>query len=120
MANRRRDLVKERWWRELLKRQRASGLAARRFCRREKLAESSFYAWRRIIAERDAEVTPTSTPTPTPKAAAFVPLTVIEHTPREASIEIELAGGRRLRLPSSIAAARLAELVHALEGRAAR
>jgi hypothetical protein len=34
-----------------------------------------------------------------------------------ASIVIELAGGRVLRLPESISAGRLAELVHALESR---
>ena len=114
MANNRRDLAKERWWRDTLKRQAASGLSVRGFCRREKFAESAFYAWRRIVAEREAEARPT------PEVSAFVPMTVIEQASREASIEIELAGGRRLRLPSSIAAARLAELVHALEGRAAR
>src|SRR5882724_1406271 len=97
MASKRRDLSKERWWRDALKRQAASGLSVRGFCRREKHAESAFYAWRRIVAERDAEAKPTR------QASAFVPMTVIEQAPREASIEIELAGGRLLRLPSSIA-----------------
>jgi transposase-like protein len=114
MANRRRDLAKERWWREALKRQAVSGLSVCGFCRREKLAESAFYAWRRIVAERDAEIKPTR------QASAFVPMAVIEPAPRKASIEIELAGGRLLRLPVSIAPAQLAELVHALEGRASR
>jgi transposase len=114
MANKRRDLAKERGWRDTLKRQAASGLSVRGFCRREKLAGSGFYAWRRIVAERDAEAKPTR------QTSAFVPLTVVEQAPREASIEIELAGGRLLRLPATIAAARLAELVHALEGRASR
>jgi hypothetical protein len=36
----------------------------------------------------------------------------------EASITIELAGGRLLRLPESISPARLAELVQALEAQA--
>ena len=114
MANNRRDLAKERLWRDTLKRQVASGLSVRRFCRREKLAESALYAWRRIVAERDAEAPFTS------RAAPFVPMTVVEQAPREASIEIELAGGRLLRLPATIAAARLAELVQGLEGRASR
>ena len=112
MANMRRDLAKERGWRATLKRQSASGLSVRGFCRREKLAESAFYAWRRIVAERDAEAKPTRV------ASAFVPLTVIEPAAREAAFEIELAGGRTLRLPASIAPLRLAQLVQALEGRA--
>jgi hypothetical protein len=32
-----------------------SGLSVRGFCRREGLAESNFYAWRRTIVQRDAE-----------------------------------------------------------------
>jgi hypothetical protein len=44
---------------------------------------------------------------------------VSPESPSEASIAVELAGGRILRLPESIAAERLAELVHALEGRGA-
>jgi hypothetical protein len=114
MANRRRDVDKERFWRDVLRRQAASGLSVRAFCRREKLTESAFYAWRRIVAERNTEVKPTR------QASAFVPMTVIEPSARQASIEIELAGGRLLRLPSTISVEWLAELVRALEGRAAR
>jgi len=113
MANKRRDAGKERFWREVLERQAASGLSVRAFCRREKLTESAFYAWRRTVAERNTEVGPT-------RHAAFVPMTVIEQSERQASIEIELAGGRVLRLPSTISVEWLAELVHGLEGRAAR
>jgi hypothetical protein len=111
MANKRRDLAKERWWRDTFKRHAASRLSVRDFCGREKLAESAFYAWRRIVAERDGEAKATR------RASAFVPLTVIEQASRETAIEIELAGGRKLRLPPTIAAERLAEVVQALEGR---
>jgi hypothetical protein len=113
MANKRRDLAKERRWRDRLKRHAASGLSVREFCGREELAESAFYAWRRIVAERDGEAMSRQ------RASAFVPLSVIEQASRETAIEIELAGGRTLRLPSAIAAQRLAEVVHALEGRSA-
>ena len=111
MANQRRDLAKERRWRETLTRQAASGLSVRAFCRQEKLAESAFYAWRRIVAERDAAAKPAR------QASAFVPLSVIEPASRETAIEIALAGGRTLRLPPAITAERLAEVVQALEGR---
>ena len=114
MANKRRDLAKERWWRGTLKRQAASGRSVREFCGREKLAESAFYAWRRIVVERDGEAMSAQ------RASAFMPLSVIEQASRETPIEIELAGGRKLRLPPAIAAQRLAEVVHALEGRPVR
>jgi hypothetical protein len=35
----------------------------------------------------------------------------------EESLQVELRGGRVLRLPASMSAARLAEVLHALEGR---
>lgn len=111
MASKRRDSAKERWWRDTVTRQAASGLSVREFCGREKLAESAFYAWRRIVAERDGEAMSTQ------RGSAFVPLSVIEQASRETAIEIELAGGRKLRLPPAISAQRLAEVVHALEGR---
>ena len=55
MANRSRDAGREGFWRATLKRQAASGLSVRAFCRQHNLAESNFYAWRRTIAERDQE-----------------------------------------------------------------
>ncbi len=51
----RRDLERERVWRAVLVRQRQSGLSIREFCRRETLAEVSFYAWRRELLRRDRE-----------------------------------------------------------------
>jgi transposase-like protein len=111
MAKRRRDGAKEAYWRKTLQRFAASGLSGREFCRREKLAESAFYAWRRTIGERNRASN---------SEPAFVPAVVRCESPSEASIAIELAGGRVLRLSESISANRLAELVHALEARGER
>ncbi len=55
MANRDRDVGRERFWRTMLERQAGSGLSVREFCRREQLAESDFYAWRQTITERDQQ-----------------------------------------------------------------
>jgi len=54
MANKRRNVDQERRWRERIKRQAGSGLTVRAFCRREKLSEPSFHAWRRTLRQRDA------------------------------------------------------------------
>lgn len=129
MANRRRDLAKERWWREVLARRVASGLSVREFCRRERLGEASFYAWRRTLSQRDRA----------PKGAAFVPVVVQAQEPVSTRVgrfsssaasqapgpalnfserpllAIELRGGRTLRLPAAISPARLARIVQALE-----
>ncbi len=112
MANCRRDLAKEQRWREVLARQVASGLSGRAFCRREGLSEASFYAWRRTLAGRDGESLPQL---PAAQRPAFVPAMVTGEPRPGKSILLELAGGRVLRLPDSMAAAWLAELVHALE-----
>ena len=50
-----RDRGKERFWRRVVRQWRASGLSIRDFCREEGLPEGNFYAWRRILAQRDAE-----------------------------------------------------------------
>jgi len=124
MGNRRRDPGREKLWRSRLARQAASRLSVRAFCRREGVAEPSFYAWRRTIAQRDAQRNaqrrasrlrgsepPPSEPPP------FVPVAVTGTPAVATSIALELGGGRVLRLPESITATRLAELVHAIESR---
>lgn len=113
MANKQRDAKREGGWRELLARQAASGLSVRAFCRREKLHESSFYAWRRTIAERDRESVIDAEP-------AFVPAVVTSGPPDETSIAVELSSGCVLRLSGSTAIEQLADLVIALQERGAR
>ena len=56
---------KERFWRRLLRQWRGGGLSVRDFCAERRVSEPSFYAWRRTIAERDAQ------------AARFVPVHVV-------------------------------------------
>jgi hypothetical protein len=112
MANKQRDVAKERWWRELVERQSASGLSARAFCRREELSEASFYAWRRTIVQRDVQRASVQA------CPAFVPVAVTGSL--RAGFVVELSGGRVLRLPETIPLERLAEFVVALESRGGR
>jgi len=111
MGERRRDEGKEAFWRGVLDRQAQSELSVRAFCRRERLTESAFYAWRQTIRDRDASSANQQSP------PAFVPARVTEQSSPAASIAVELASGCVLRLPASIGADRLAELVGALERR---
>lgn len=111
MANTQRNAEKERRWRDVLIRQASSGLSVRAFCHRERLTESAFYAWRRTIGERDGETT---------EVPSFVPMVVTDQGTSESLIAIELVGGHVLRLPASIPAAWVAELVLSLEARPER
>jgi transposase-like protein len=125
MANKQRDVEKEVFWRDALQRHVASGLSVRAFCRQEQLAESALYAWRRTIAARDGQVPsgklkPTKSHPPRPAPAAFVPAVVTNLPAHEASIVLEFAGGRVLRLPASVSMDQLAGLLHALEAGVAR
>lgn len=119
MANRQRNAERERFWRSALKRQAASGLSVRAFCRREGLSEPSLYAWRTTVARRDAEGRPLGSRHRPAKmrqpGTAFVPV-VVTGSPRcGAEIVLELVGGRRLRLPETMGVEEVARLVRAIE-----
>jgi transposase-like protein len=92
----------------------ASGLGVGEFCRTRSVCAQSFYAWRRRLSQG-------AQPGPSPAEPSFVPVVVRDRGvgPSEdenACASIQLRGGRVLRLPMSIPAGRMAELVHALEG----
>jgi hypothetical protein len=55
MANHLRSWAKERAWRQRLAAWQKSRLTGRDFCRQHSLSEASFYAWRRVLAQRDRE-----------------------------------------------------------------
>ena len=55
-----RSAEKERYWRQVLQRQRKSGLSVRQFCLEQRLSEPSFHSWKRTIADRDRRGRPTT------------------------------------------------------------
>lgn len=114
MAANQRDGAKESFWREALGRFSSSGLSVREFCQREQLTESAFYAWRRTIGERDEAGGARR------KAPAFVPAVVTSPPNRETDISLELPGGGILRFVGATATEQLADLIVALQLRAAR
>jgi hypothetical protein len=93
-------------WREIIERQRASGLSVGAFCRRDSIAESSFFEWRRRLAAAPAAAAP-----------AFVEATVASPAPRRPAggVDVRLRGGRRVRVRRGFDPGLLAEVVAALE-----
>src|SRR4051794_37968784 len=107
-----RDPSKEQHWLQLLERWQNSGLSVRVFCRRHRLAEPTFYAWRRTLAEP---------PSPGPAAdepLTFIPLDVRPDAPPAPApaLELVLGDGRLLRIPQGFDPAALRVLLAVLEG----
>jgi transposase len=109
MAKQQRNPAKEALWRKTFAQFTSSGLSVREFCKRENVTESAFYAWRRTIGERDGA---------SDSEPAFVPAVINGEADHESPLVLALASGLELRLPSAIPAARLADVVRALELRA--
>ena len=130
----RRDLVKERFWRRLVRLWRGSGWTVRDFCAEHGVSEASFFSWRRTLAERDQQRAgrrgrPNATANGDGKAGvlaldaeaaapdgrpAFVPVRVVATT---MTFEVVLHSGRVVRVPAGFEAASLRQLLAVLEER---
>ena len=120
-----RDRGKERFWRRMQRQWQHSGLSVRVFCAEHGLAEASFYAWRRIIAQRDQESASVSAgcggrsrnsvrEDATNDTPVFVPLRVIDASAQTA-LEVVLERGHVVRVLRGFDAATLRQLLAILE-----
>jgi hypothetical protein len=105
-----RDPQKERFWRQVIRRWRKSGLSAGAFCLENGLSQASLYAWQRTLAQRDAEAIP------------FAQVHVVAdetNDPRSpavsAAFELVLANRRVLRIGTGFDAGTLRRLLPLLE-----
>jgi hypothetical protein len=105
MANHRRSLAKESYWRRQLEGQAASGLSIRQYCRDQEFSEPSFYVWRRELAKRDKEIGSRST-----RPAGLMAVDVIPSA-GEVNLEIEVADGVVIRLREGASAETLARVL---------
>lgn len=100
-----RDPRKEQQWRQWIQRWQKSGLSVRAFCDRHDLAQPSFYAWRRVLQQRDAT------------APTFVPVRVVpdEQLAPINCFVIVLASGRTLQVTPGFDPITLRQLLALLE-----
>ncbi len=100
-----RDPRKEQQWRFWIRQWQNSGLSVRAFCARHGLAQPSFYAWRRVIQQRDAEL------------GTFLPVQIVPDVepPPSSRLEVVLAGSRVVRVAPGFDAATLRQLLAVLE-----
>jgi hypothetical protein len=111
-------LARESFWRDTLAAFAASGQSAPAFCVERGLKKPTFYAWRLKLTKLDQQSMSPAPAGPRSMRPAFVPVVVEPRAVAGESFNVDLRGGRVLRLPTSIPAARLAEVLHALEGQA--
>jgi transposase-like protein len=110
------DHGKERRWLDLIHVWQGSRLSVRAFCRRQRLSEPTFYAWRRVLRERGliadersgAAVSPATSP-------VFVKVAVDASASARAAIDLVVAKGRRLRIHPGFDADLLRQLLRVLE-----
>lgn len=100
-----RDPRKEQQWRQWIRQWQNSGQSVRDFCTRHALSQATFYAWRRLLRQRDADANP------------FVAVQVVADIPAPAAtpLEVVLAGGRCLRVRTGFDAHTLRQLLAVLE-----
>jgi|SRR5271155_3100086 len=105
-----RDPQKERFWRQVIRRWRKSGLSAGAFCLDNGITQANLYAWRRTLAARDAETIP------------FAQVQVLADStddtvpqPVNGALELVFAKGRVLRIGTGFDAATLRRLLPLLE-----
>ena len=90
-------------WAEQIAAQRRSGMSVKQFCAEQGLTENSFYAWRKRLRERGA-----------------VRFALVERRARrqerttEATLELMLATGERLRIGAGVDSATLRTMLDAL------
>ncbi len=111
----RRDVGKERLWRDRLTRQASSGQSVRAFCQEEGVKESAFFYWRREIARRNGV---NAAPNKKAKHSEALASVVVIDEPRgamTAPIEVVLSGGVVVRVGSEATRQQLAMVLDALE-----
>ena len=118
MANQRRSVEKEAYWRGQLERQSASGQSIRRWCHENGVSEPTYYVWRRKLQNRDHErglpecdshaSLSEATVAPGFVALDVVPSDVVTSAATSADctaqLEIDVAGGVVIRLRENASA----------------
>jgi hypothetical protein len=118
MANQQRDPRKEHFWRQHLQCWQRSSLTIRDYCAQHHLSEPSFYAWRRMLAERDqhAHATVTTVTAQTPPAERVDPpaFVAVQLAAAATPLELLLNDGVIVRVPAGFDADTLRRLLQTL------
>lgn len=103
------DTDQQQFWRMVLETFQSSGLSIRQFCKQEGLSEASFYAWRKKMANVQTPDVRKEQIHPEPFIQVSVP------TAESGCLELLLASGHCLRIPSEIDSTFLSGVLSALK-----
>lgn len=98
----------ERRWRALIGEQERSGLSVGEFARRRGVSRATLYWWRSQLSRRVGRRR-------TPKLVAVEVVGIEDGDASNGAFEVELTGGRRLRVPARFDAEALSRLIVAVE-----
>ena len=117
MASGIRDLEKERYWQEIIDRQKQSGKSIPQFCKDEGINDRQFYYWQSILTKRQ-KAKNHNKPLENKIEIPFVPLNVPDNfelnSKQDASDQIEISK-IVLRMSSTTDKATLACILQSLE-----
>jgi transposase-like protein len=105
-----RDPGKEQFWRSLIRRWQRSGRSVRRFCAEHHLCPHSFYTWRRLLQQRDAQALHF-----VPVEVVSDPLPAVQPPQVEAGLELVLGRDRLVRIAPGFDGPTLRRLLALLE-----
>jgi transposase-like protein len=98
-------------WRRRVRRFERAGMTVERFCGEEGVSESSFYRWRKLLAER---------PGATGDGDCMPAFKAVRVTAGDAAMSIRLLGGARVEVPTGNLDVVRAVMGELLQGDAAR
>ena len=113
-GNERNRFQAEQRWRTIFAEQARSGLTVTRFCREHGIAKSSFYAWRKVLANNNAK----SVVNFAEVEVTNVNLNCELESKSAAPITIHLANDDRLEVPPGFDPQTLREILNVLRGAA--
>ena len=102
------DTDQRQFWQMVLETFKSSGLSVRQFCQQEGLSEASFYAWRKKLIKTQLPVIKKEEVKPEP----FIQVSIPSGPP--VSLELALASGHTLRIPSGMDRTTLTHVLSAL------
>ncbi len=110
-----RNAEREQHWRGVFGEQESSGLSITAFCREREVSASSFFNWRRKLAERDRGVAHENAVEREETAAKFVPIELPSPPSAVRSCcEVVLPDGCRIIVPVRFDAGSLREILSVL------